>query len=109
VSPADRPAQRRNVLAGVALGVACAGLPFAFIPVAFVLSVPLGAIGLVLALLGRSAARRPALDGRGQDMATAALAAAVFVLVVGLLGAAAVWNASRLPDPPRGPTATEPR
>lgn len=88
---------RRNVLAGAALGVSAVAALFAYLPMAFLISIVLGVAGLVLALLGRRAAAAPARRGRGHDMTTAAMWVAGFALLLGVLGAVAAWNASRLP------------
>jgi ABC-type Fe3+ transport system permease subunit len=80
------------------MAVAVVAALFAFIPLAFVLSVPLGALAIGLGLWARRRARAPLHAGRGRDTAGVAVIVAVFAVVLGLLAALAAWNATRLPD-----------
>lgn len=89
---------RRNGVATAALVVSAAGAMFAYLPLAFGLSLALGVIGMALALAGHRASASPARQGRGHATATAAAWIAGFALLLGALNALATWNATRLPD-----------
>lgn len=92
----DATPKRVNVVAIVALAAAILATPFAFIPLAFAITVPLAALAIGLGLVGRPVAHRPALGGRGRDLAGIACGIGGFALLVGLLSAVAAWNATRL-------------
>jgi hypothetical protein len=104
------PARRRNGVATAALVVSAAGVVFAYLPLGFVITLTLGALGMVLAAAGRRASTSPTRRGRGHGTATAAAWTAGFALLLGTLNALATWNATRLPAdvdrrPPTGAEA----
>jgi hypothetical protein len=94
---ATPPARRRNGVATAALVVSAAGVVFAYLPLGFVITLTLGALGMVLAAAGRRASTAPTRRGRGHGTATAAAWTAGFALLLGTLNALATWNATRLP------------
>lgn len=91
------PLRRRNDVATAALVVSAAGAVFAYLPLAFGVSLVLGSAGMVLAMAGRRTSASPVCRGRGHGTATAAAWTAGFALLLGTLNALATWNASRLP------------
>lgn len=91
----DATPKRANVAAIAALVAAILATPFAFIPLAFAITVPLAALAIGLGLVGRRVAHRPTLRGRGRDLAGIACGIGGFALLVGLLSAVAAWNATR--------------
>jgi ABC-type Fe3+ transport system permease subunit len=88
----------RPLLSWTAMAVAVVAALFAFIPLAFVLSVPLGVLAVGLGGWARRRARSPLHPGTGRDTAGVAIIVATFAVVLGLLSALAAWNATRLPD-----------
>lgn len=87
----------RNPLAVAALAVSVGSVVFAYMPLAFFITVPWALVAMVLAVAARRAANHPSRRGRGREMATAAFFVGLFSLVIGLLFAIATWNATRLP------------
>lgn len=87
--------RRTNVVAVLAIIAAILSIPFAFIPLAFAITIPLALLAIGLGLVGRRRALRPTLRGRGRDLSGIACGVGGFGLLVGLLSAVAAWNATR--------------
>lgn len=93
--PADgsRPA-RSNVIAIFGLVAAILATPFAYIPLAFPITIALALLAIALGVIGRRRASR--LRGRGRTLAGIACGVGTFALAVGVLSALATWNATRI-------------
>lgn len=105
------PGGRRNGVATAALLVSAAGAVFAYLPLAFGVTLALGAVGMMLAIAGRRASASPTRRGRGHATATAAAWIAGFALLLGTLNALATWNTTRLPgagEPRHRPASPRP-
>lgn len=89
--------QPRNPLAVAAITIATIAVVFAYMPLAFFVSLPLAMLSMGLAVMARRVARRPSHQGRGHEMAIVAFFTGLFAFVLGLLSLVATWNATRLP------------